>query len=311
MNQQSSIWLPEAASTIAGDVDSLFYFILITSVILFVGVVSTMIFFAWRYRRRSESDRPEPVEENKIVEASWVVFPTILVAIVFVWGFKVYLEQGIPPPNSYEINVTARKWSWTFTYPNGVVSADLHIPSNRPVKLRMTSEDVIHSFFVPAFRIKADVLNGRYSYVWFESMHQDTFMVACTEYCGTSHSDMYSRVIVQSQDEFDNWLIENMDDGTLTPAEQGERLYTQQGCFACHSLDGSLASGPTFLGLAGSIRNFTDGTSAVADDNYLRTSIVNPTLQIVEGYPPVMPGQYAATLSVDQIDALVAFIKEY
>ena len=309
MNQQSSIWLPEAASTVAGDVDALFYFVLVTSTILFVGVIATMIFFSWRYRRRSTDDRPEPVKENKIVEASWIVVPTILVAVVFVWGFKVFLELGIAPPNSYEVNVTARKWSWTFTYPNGVVSADLHVPVNRPIKLRMSSEDVIHSFFVPAFRVKADVLQGRYTYAWFEANRQDTFIVACTEYCGTSHSDMHSRVIVQSQDDFDNWLVENMDDGTLTPAEKGERLYTGLGCFACHSLDGSVAAGPSFLGLAGSIRNFTDGTSAVADDNYLRTSIINPALQIVEGYPPVMPGQYA-TLPAEDLDALVAFIKE-
>ncbi len=310
MNQQSSIWLPEAASTIAGDVDSLFYFILVTSIILFVGVVSTMVFFAWRYRRRSPDDRPKPVRENKVIEASWVIVPTILVAVVFVWGFKLFLELGIAPPNSYEINVTARKWSWTFTYPNGVISADLHVPVNQPIRLRMSSEDVIHSFFVPAFRVKADVLHGRYSYVWFEATRRDTFNVACTEYCGTSHSDMYSRVIVQSQDEFDDWLVENMDDGTLTPVEQGERLYTQQGCFACHSLDGSAAAGPSFLGLAGSTRNFTDGTSAVADDNYLRTSIVNPILQIVEGYAPLMPAQYAVTMTADEIDALVAFIKD-
>ncbi|MCY4158113.1 MAG: cytochrome c oxidase subunit II [Bacteroidetes bacterium] len=310
MNQQSSIWLPEAASTIAGDVDHLFYFILVTSVILFVGVMATMVFFAWRYRRRSPNDRPTPVHENRIVEASWVVFPTILVAIVFIWGFKVFLEQGIAPPNSYEVNVTARKWSWTFTYPNGVISPDLHVPVNRPIKLRMSSEDVIHSFFVPAFRIKADVLNGRYSYVWFEATRKDTFLVACTEYCGTAHSDMYSRVIVESQDDFNTWLADNIDDGTMTPAERGERLYTLQGCFGCHSLDGSVAAGPSFAGLAGSMRNFTDGTNAVADDNYLRTSIVNPAAQIVEGYDNVMPGQYAVTMSAEEIDALIAFINE-
>ncbi len=310
MNQQNSIWLPEAASTIAGDVDALFYFILVTSVIFFVGVVSTMVFFAWRFRRRSPDDRPQPVYENKLVEASWIVVPSILVAVVFVWGFRLFLEIGIAPPNSYEVNVTARKWSWSFTYPNGVISTDLHVPVNRPVKLRMSSEDVIHSFFVPAFRIKADVLQGRYSYVWFEATRQDTFLVACTEYCGTSHSNMYARVVTHSQDDFENWLVENLPDDSLTPAQRGELLYTQQGCIGCHSLDGTAAAGPSFLGLAGSTRNFTDGTSAIADDNYLRTSIVNPALQIVEGYLNVMPGQYAVTMSSEEIDALVAFINE-
>ena len=309
MNQQSSIWLPEAASTIAGDVDFLFNFILITSVLLFVGVVAFMGFYAWRYRRKSPNDRPVPVKENKLIEASWIIFPTILVTVVFVWGFKLFLEMGIAPPNSYEVNVTARKWSWTFSYPNGVISTDLHVPVNRPVKLRTSSEDVIHSFFVPAFRVKADVLHGRYSYVWFEATQKDTFNVACTEYCGTSHSDMFSRVIVQSQDEFEGWLADNLDDSSLTPAQRGERIYAQQGCIGCHSLDGSAMAGPSFLGLAGSVRNFTDGTSAVADDNYLRTSIINPSLQIVQGYLNVMPGQYA-TLPAEDLDALVAFIKE-
>ena len=309
MNQQSSLWLPEAASTIAGDVDTLFNFILITSVILFVGVMGAMVYFAWRYRRRSADDRPEPVSENKVVEASWIIFPSILVAIVFVWGFKLFLEVGIAPPNTYEVNVTARRWSWSFTYPNGVVSADLHVPVNRPIRLRMSSEDVIHSFFVPAFRVKADVLQGRYSYLWFEATRQDTFQVACTEYCGTSHSNMFSRVVVQSQDEFDTWLEENLDDGTMTPVERGARLYAQQGCQACHSLDGSAGAGPSFLGLAGSVRNFTDGSNAIADDNYLRTSIVNPSLQILAGYPPVMPGNYAL-LPEQDLDALVAFIKD-
>lgn len=309
MNQQTSIWLPEAASTIAGDVDALFYFILVTSVIFFVGVVTTMVFFAWRYRRRSPDDRPEPVYENKLVEASWIVVPSVLVAVVFVWGFKLFLELGIAPPNSYEVNVTARKWSWSFSYPNGVTSTDLHVPVNRPVKLRMSSEDVVHSFFVPAFRVKADVLQGRYSYVWFEATKKDTFIIACAEYCGTAHSDMYARVITHSQDDFENWLVESLPDDNLTPAQRGERLYTDQGCFSCHTLDGTTPVGPSFLGLAGSTRNFTDGTSAVADDNYLRLSIVDPALQIVEGYPPLMPPQYTG-LSSEELDALVAFINE-
>ena len=311
MNEQASIWLPEPASTVAGDVDALFYFILIVSTILFVGVMGAMVAFAWRYRRRSENDRPEPVRENKLVEASWIAIPSILVAIVFIWGFRVFLELGIAPPNAYEINVTARKWSWSFAYPNGAVSTDLHVPVNRPVKLRMSSEDVVHSFFVPAFRVKADVLQGRYSYVWFEATKRDTFNVVCAEYCGTAHSDMYASVVVQSQDDFENWLTENMGDESLTPAQRGERIYTQQGCFACHSLDGTEVVGPTFLGLAGSTRNFTDGTNTVADDNYIRTAIVNPAQEIVQGFSNVpMPGHYATVLSTEDIDALVAFIQE-
>ena len=309
MVDQGSVWLPEPASTFAGDVDGLFYFILVVSTLLFVGVTSAMVWFAWRYRRRSEQDRPEPVHENKLVEATWIVVPTVLVAIVFVWGFRLYLELGIAPPNSYEIDVRARKWSWLFEYPNGAASAELHVPVGRPVKLRMISEDVIHSFFVPAFRVKMDVVAGRYTYVWFEATRQDTFQVVCAEYCGTAHSMMYTPVVVHSEDNFENWLADNRSDADLTPVQRGERIYTQQGCFACHSLDGTTGSGPTFQGLAGSTRTFEDGTTAVADANYLREAITNPAAEIVAGYLPVMPGQYATTLDTGEIDALVAFIE--
>ena len=308
MGDQGTVWLPEAASTVAGDVDALFYFILWVSTILFVGVIGTLVLFAWRFRRRSEGDRPVPVHENKLIEASWIIVPTVLVAVVFVWGFRLFLEMGIAPPNSYEIDVRARKWSWLFEYPDGVQSSELHVPVNRPVKLRMISEDVNHAFFVPAFRVKNDVFQGRYSYVWFEATRRDTFDVVCAEYCGTAHSDMLTRVVVHSQDNFESWLADNAMDADMTPAERGERIYTQQGCFACHSLDGSTMTGPSFQGLAGSTRTFTDGTTAEADDNYLRAAIVNPAAEIVEGYQALMPGTYSG-LPAEDIDALVAFIQ--
>ena len=308
MGDQGTVWLPEAASTVSGDVDALFYFVLWVSTILFVGVIGTMVLFAWKFRRRSSQDRPQPVRENKFIEASWIVVPTILVAIVFVWGFRVFLELGIAPPNSYEIDVRARKWSWLFEYPSGAQSSELHVPVNRPVKLRMISADVIHSFFVPAFRVKADVFQGRYSYVWFEATRQDTFYVACAEYCGTAHSQMLTQVVVHSQDDFEGWLADNAADADMTPAERGERLYSQQGCFACHSLDGTELTGPSFQGLAGSTRMFTDGTSAEADENYLLQAIVSPAAVIVQGYDAVMPSTYSS-LSAADLDALVAFIQ--
>ena len=309
MGDQGTVWLPEPASTISGDIDALFYFILWVSTILFVGVIGTMVLFAWRFRRRSPNDRPKPIRENKLVEASWIIIPSILVTVVFVWGFRLFLELGVAPPNTYDIDVRARKWSWLFEYPNGVQSSELHVPVNRPVRLRMISEDVIHSFFVPAFRVKADILQGRYSYVWFEATRRDTFDVLCAEYCGTAHSQMLTDVVVHSQDDFESWLADNTMDTNMTPAQRGERIYTQQGCFACHSLDGTAMTGPSFQGLAGSIRTFTDGSSTEADDNYLRTAIVNPAVQIVAGYQALMSGNYSS-LSEEDINALIAFIQE-
>ena len=309
MKERKAIWLPDAASTYAGDVDALFYFILVTSFVLFVGVMTAMVFFAWRFRRRSSDDRPAPVKENKIVEAAWILVPAALVAIVFVWGFRVFIQMNVAPPNAMEITVRAQKWSWLFEYPSGARSTELHVPVSRPVRLKMSSADVIHSFFVPAFRTKQDVVPGRYTYAWFEATRQDTFPLMCTEYCGQQHSTMLSSVIVQSQDDFEAWLQESLMAADAPPAERGALLYVQQGCQGCHSLDGTGVIGPSFQGLAGSERVFTDGTSALADDNYLREAITLPALKIVEGYDALMPGVYAS-LDPAEIDALIAFIKE-
>lgn len=310
MGDGSTLWLPEAASTVASDVDGLFYFILNTSLVLFVGVIGVAAWFAYRFRRRSDADRPQPFKESKWVEASWIIIPTLLVVIVFTWGFKLFIKMSVAPPNAYEITVRAAKWSWLFEYPNGVRSNELHVPVHRPVRLKMSSSDVIHSFFVPAFRVKQDVVPNRYTYVWFEATQRDTFRVLCTEYCGQQHSTMLAKVVVVSEDDFTRWLAESMIDESLPPARHGELLYVQQGCQACHSLDGATSVGPTFLDLAGAVRSFADGTSATADENYLREAIINPSTVIVDGYEAVMPGQYGATLSSGEIDALIAFIQE-
>lgn len=310
MGDNGTLWLPEPASSFAGDVDALFYFIYWVSVVLFIGVIGAMAIFAYKYRRRSQADRPTPVKENKLVEASWIVVPTLLVMLVFVWGFRVFITMGVAPPNAYEITVRASSWNWLFEYPNGARSNELHVPVSRPIKLRMSSADVLHSFYVPAFRVKQDVVPNRYSQVWFEATRQDTFQVLCTEYCGQQHSTMLSQVVVQSQDDFNTWLSENLLDESASPAERGALLYNQQGCFACHSIDGTPGTGPTFQGLAGSQRAFTDGTTGVADENYLREAIVNPAAKLVEGYAGLMPGQYGTTMSAEEIDALVAYIQE-
>lgn len=308
---EGSVWLPEQASTLASELDSLFYFVYWTSVVLFVGVVVAMLYLAIKYRRKSPDERASLVEESKVVEVSWVVIPAILVLIVFTWGFQTFIKMGVAPSNAYEITVRGKQWLWEFEYPNGITKTnELHVPADRPVRLKMSSQDVLHSFFVPAFRVKQDVLPNRYSYVWFEPTKVDTFKIACTEYCGTQHSGMYANVIVQPQEEFRKWLDSGGGEAENLPLpEYGAQLYTQQGCQACHSIDGSRMVGPSFTNLHGKQRQFTDGTSAEADENYLRTSIVAPGDKIVEGYNAVMPASYSS-LDERQLSALVAFIKE-
>ena len=305
---EKTAWLPEQASTFAPTIDSLFYFVTWVSAILFVLVVGGMVYFMFKYRRRDASERPDPVKENKIVEISWIVVPTILVLIVFTWGFQGYVRLNVAPPEAYEVKVYAQKWNWRFEYPNGFNSTnELVVPSGRPVRLQMVSEDVLHSFFLPNMRVKQDVLPNRYSSVWFEATKNDTFQVFCTEYCGTEHSGMQATLVTLPQDEFNDWLGEaGMGDDIPLP-ELGEQLYENAGCQGCHSLDGSRVVGPTFAELFGSERNFTDGTSVVADEEYLRESIVAPQVKIVEGYQGIMPSY--AYLTERQVSGLIEFIK--
>jgi cytochrome c oxidase subunit 2 len=311
MDGTGSFWLPEAASTIASEVDGLFYFVTWVSAIIFVGVMAAMMYFAYRYRRKTPGDRPTPVKESKLLEISWIVVPTILVLLVFNWGFKTYIKMGVAPPDAYEIQAEAWKWNWLFEYPNGTQSDTLYVPEGKPIRMNMSSRDVIHSFFVPAFRVKHDVLPNRYTSVWFEATKTGNFDLFCTEYCGTSHSDMITKVKVVSQEKFNSW-VESGGGATedMPLPVLGKRLYTQQGCNACHSLDGSPGVGPTWQGLYGKENHaMADGSTVTADDNYLREAILEPGAKVVEGYQNIMPASYTS-LSERELSALIAFIEE-
>ncbi|NGP77138.1 cytochrome c oxidase subunit II [Balneolaceae bacterium YR4-1] len=305
--------LPPAKSTVASEVDALFWFVHLSSLVLTIGILVALAYFLYKYRRKSENDVTPVITHNNKLEVTWSVIPLIITLVVFGWGFQTYVTMTTPPDDAYEINVTAQKWLWNFTYENGARSTgELHVPADRPVKLIMSSNDVIHSFFVPDYRIKQDVVPGRYTETWFRVPEAGESIIFCTEYCGTGHSDMYGKVIVHEQGEFENWLASNQGGGSkpddLAPAEWGEQLAQEQACATCHSADGSQMTGPTWQGLFGSNRQFTDGNSAEADENYLRTSILNPNDEIVEGYQPVMPS-YQGQLNDEQINAIIEYIK--
>lgn len=306
MGDKGTAWLPEAASTIAPEVDSLFYFVLWTSVVIFIGVLVAMAWFGWKFRRRSESYVPPEYHPHPLVETASIVLPTILVLIVFTWGFKVFVKMYAAPPDSYEITVRGIQWAWQFEYETGVTTNnEIHVPVGRPVKLNMSSVDVLHSFFIPDFRVKHDVLPNRYTSLWFQVDQPGEYPVYCTEYCGTQHSGMLATLVAQPEAEFQEWLIEQNAD--LPPEQLGQQVFQQ--CTACHTVDGSAGVGPTLQGIFGATRNFTDGTSAVADENYLRESILNPAAKIVEGYQPQMPAVYSGLLSAQQLDGLIAYLK--
>ncbi|MEX0821149.1 MAG: cytochrome c oxidase subunit II [Rhodothermales bacterium] len=305
-----TFWLPESASTMSPEIDSLFYFVTWASIILFVGVVAATIYLAVRYRRQDEVHVPQPVEPNTIVEISWIILPTILVLIIFNWGFKLFIDQSVSPPDAYEIQVRGSMWNWEFEYPNGTVTVgELHVPVDRPVRLNMSSVDVLHSFFVPEFRVKQDVLPDRYSSVWFEATRTDTFHVFCTEYCGQGHSEMLSSLVTHSQGDFEEWLASAGTDEDMPLPELGQQLYEQRGCAACHSIDGTAGIGPTLQGLYGETETLADGSTVEVDEDFLRESILEPGATIVEGYQNVMPAAYG-NLSERELSGLIAYIEQ-
>ena len=310
---ENGLWLPPQESTTAHEIDSLFNFILYSSVILTLIVTVAMVYFVWKYRRKSHADRAVDVKESKALELSWIVIPTLLVLVVFFWGFRAYVGTSIPPADAYEINVKGQKWFWTFQYPNGVNTQDeIIVPVGTPIKLQMTSQDVLHSFYVPEFRIKHDVIPNRYSYVWFEAPEEGTYQVLCTEYCGQAHSNMGALVKVVSQGEFNEWIKTG---GVTGPAEDqslvdyGRELYESKKCNTCHSIDGSDGTGPSWAGIWGETRPFDDGTAAVADSAYIVESILYPGNKIVQGYLNQMPS-YQGQLSDIELSGLIAFIKD-
>ncbi len=302
-------WLPVQASDGAAGVDRLFFFIFGLSLFFFLLIVILMVAFVVRYRRR-EGREPEPSPHHSTaLELTWTGIPLLLVVVIFVWGFKVYIDMRTPPANSYEVQVTGQKWKWLFTYPTGHVDENLHVPVDQPVRLVMTSEDVIHSFFVPAFRIKQDVVPGRYSKVWFRATRPGEFQVFCAEYCGTSHSDMLATVIVHEPGGFEKWMAEVGDMfKSMTPVEVGEKLYRSRGCAQCHSVDGRNNVGPTFLGVWGHDQALRGGGSVIVDENYVRESILEPQAKIAAGYEPVMP-TYKGKLSDREITAVIEYLK--
>ncbi len=310
MDTTGTLFMPPASSTIATDVDALFNFVLYASIIFFIIVIGGSLLFILRYRRRMQADYTPNYAHNLKLEITWTVIPTILVFIIFFWGFKTFLRMQVTPKDALQIKATGQKWFWQFDYEDGASSTNnLVVPVGKPVELLMSSQDVVHSFYVPNFRVKMDVLPNRYTTVWFEPTQQGEFDLFCAEYCGTSHSKMVGKVIVKSEREFNEWLEESSMAGEgLSLEEYGEKLYKTKACNTCHSLDGAPNTGPTFQGIMGRTEMMTDGSTITVDENYIRNSILNPQAHIVNGYQPVMP-TYSGILKDREVDALVTYLK--
>ncbi len=310
MDTTGTFILPPASSTIAPEVDTLFYAILGVSIFFFVIVVGAAIFFTLKYRRRGQIDLKVQADHNTTLEIVWTVIPLIIVMIIFAMGFRVYLKQYVAPKDSLEIKLTAQRWTWNFTYPNGANSNELVVPAGKPVKLLMSSLDVIHGFYVPDFRIKQDVLPNRYTTIWFEAPDPGEHVLTCTQYCGLGHSAMMSKVRVLPQSEYDKWLATSSGSPAagVSPEKYGESLYKSKGCVSCHTIDGTASVGPTFKSLFGTKVTLEGDRVMTVDENYIRTCILEPEKIRVKGFPPVMP-TFQGTLNNNDIDAIIAFIK--
>ncbi|MBL9094173.1 MAG: cytochrome c oxidase subunit II [Planctomycetaceae bacterium] len=307
MNDADLQLFPEAASTIAPRIDALFWFITGITVVLSLAIAVMVVFLAIRYRRKNDVDRT-PYLPNKKLEMAWLIGPLPILLVIFFWSAQLFFEIRRAPHDSMQVAVVGRQWMWKFQQPTGRREIDvLHVPVNRPVQLTMISQDVIHSFYVPAFRIKQDVLPGTYTTAWFEADKVGTYHLFCAEYCGTSHSRMVGKIVVMSQADYENWLAGGK--AQEMPAVAGGRLFEQYRCGSCHmATETQPARAPSLAGLFGKPVRLADGRTATADQEYLRESILRPNDKIVAGYQPLMP-TFQGQIDEEGVLQLIAYIK--
>jgi cytochrome c oxidase subunit 2 len=310
LQKGATLWMPEQGSTLAPHIDDLFYVIFYICLFFLVGVTAVLLIFVFKYRDTEggqHNPKPSP-HHNFALEVTWSVLPLFIVIVIFWVGYKGYLDMRTPPAGSYNINVIAQQWSWAFQYPNGWVDPELHVPQGTPVELTMTSNDVLHALYVPDFRIKQDVVPGRYTKLWFQSDTAGEHNLFCAEYCGKDHSAMLSKVVVHEPGGYEKWLDNTANNPTIGTAEGGQKTYEQRGCKQCHSIDGSANTGPTWKGMFGSQVKLADGSTVTADENYVRESIMEPQAKIVAGFQPVMP-TFKGSLKDRQITGIIEYMK--
>ena len=295
--------IPDQASTIAQGVDYLYYFLTAIDLFFTAVIFLTIFYFALRYRRRSEHEQGAQIEGNLPLEIAWTLIPLGICVLVFLWGTGLYIRNSRPPKASTEIFVVGKQWMWKLQHPEGVEEInELHIPVNQPIKLTMTSEDVIHDFSVPAFRVKKDVVPGMYTMLWFQATKTGSFHLYCDQYCGTNHSLMKGEVIVMEPTDYEQWLSGGLRGPTM--AQSGAKLYEQLGCITCHGT----GKGPSLTGIYGQQVKLNDGTTVLADQAYVRESVLYPAVKVVQGYKPIMP-TFKGQVTEAQLLQLIAYIK--
>ncbi|MEP6995945.1 MAG: cytochrome c oxidase subunit II [Acidobacteriota bacterium] len=299
-------FLPAEASSFARDVDALYLFLIALTAFFSILIGTLVVVFAIKYRRRAPDEVATEVHESMLLEIGWTVIPFALTMVMFVWGARVYFRITRPPANAIEIYVTGKQWMWKVQHTDGHREMnELHVPVGTPVRLTMASEDVIHSFYVPAFRFKRDVVPGRFSTAWFEAVKAGKYHLFCAEYCGTRHSNMIGWVYAMKPAEYQAWLSGGSPGESLASA--GAKRFVEHACNTCHG-DQAGARGPSLAGLFGKVVHLQNGQSLIAEESYIRESIVNPQAKLVAGYPPIMP-TFQGLISEEGLLQLTAYIK--
>jgi cytochrome c oxidase subunit 2 len=300
-------FIPESASTVSGKVDALYFYLSGVTVFFTLLISGVLAFFVIKYRRRSPFEIPRPIAGSHKLETIWSVIPFIIAMSMFAWGAQIYFQNARSPKNANEIYLVGKQWMWKIQHSTGQREInELHVPVGRNIKLIMTSEDTIHDFFIPAFRIKADVLPGRYTTQWFEATKPGTYHLFCAEYCGMNHSGMIGSVIVMQPTDFDNWLSGNA--SQQSPAVAGQQLFQSLGCVSCHGANGEGGRGPALAGLFGRKVFLTNNQTLTADEAYIRESIENPQAKVVSGFNPIMP-TFQGQVTPEQLIQIISFIK--
>jgi cytochrome c oxidase subunit II len=296
---------PEQASTMAGQVDALYLFLVLISTFFSLLIAILILYFAIKYRK-SEGRPAEQIHGSTLLEIVWTVIPLGISMVIFVWGAALYFHLQRPPANALQVYGVAKQWMWKFEYPSGQREINsLHVPTGTPVRVTLISQDVIHSFFVPAFRIKTDVLPNRFMTTWFTATTPGTYHLFCSQYCGTKHSGMVGDVVVMTPKDYADWLESGKAEGSL--ASLGEKMFQQYGCTTCHRPD-SGARGPNLEGVYGRPVRLQDNRVVIADDNYIRNHLLNPGIEIVNGFQPIMP-TFRGVINEEQMVQIIAYIK--
>jgi cytochrome c oxidase subunit 2 len=297
---------PKQASTLAGPVDALYFFLIAVTAFFSILIAAGVIGFAIKFRRRHPDEVGHPIHGSLILELTWTLIPLAIAMLIFVWGAGLYFKIITPPADATEVYVVGKRWMWKAQHLGGQREInELHVPVGQAVKLIIGSEDVIHSFYIPEFRVKMDAVPGRSTMLWFEATKAGEYHLFCAEYCGMSHSRMIGRIVVMEPPDFQTWLAGGRPAGSM--AEEGEKLFTSLGCASCHLPNGS-GRGPKLTDVFGSTVKLSDGSTLIADENYVRESIMTPTAKIVAGYAPLMP-TFQGQVSEEQLSQLIAYIK--